>query len=126
MAIANTKKAAALKALTKAGATGHRLLILDGAAAEKSVADSEKTVDVEIDAEASLAWLNGVPMDLNGGKGSVDVLPGNHVLSFEVRGAPGTGWSVKITAPPEAKSEDGDTFDESGFDAGRIKFVVKP
>ncbi len=126
MANANDQKADALKALKRAGATGHKFLILDAEAAEKSVADSEKTVDVEIDAEASLAWLNGVPMDLNGGKGSADVLPGNHVLSFEVRGAPGTTWSVKITAPPESKSEDGDTFDGSGFDAGRIKFVVNP
>jgi hypothetical protein len=126
MASAKDKKAAVLKALKKAGATGHQFLVLDAEAAEKSVADSEEAVEVEIDAEASKAWLNGVPMDLNGGKGSEDVLPGNHVLSFEVRGAPGTAWSVQITAPPEARDKDGDTFDRNGFDAGRIKFVVKP
>jgi hypothetical protein len=120
------KRQAALNALKKAGATGHQFLVLDAVAAEESVADTEKTVEVEIDAEASRAWLNGVPMDLNGGKGSSDILAGNHVLSFEVRGAPGTSWSVAITSPPEAESEDGDTFDGSGFDAGRIKFVVKP
>jgi hypothetical protein len=126
MATAREERAAVLKALKAAGATGHRFLILDAAAAEKSVADSEETVEVEIAAEEPKAWLNGVPMTLNGGKGSDDVLPGNHVLSFEVRGAPGTSWSVKITAPPEATSDDGDTFDGSGFDAGRINFVVKP
>jgi hypothetical protein len=126
MAKTKDRKAAVLKALKKAGATGHQFILLDAAATETSVADSEETVEVEIDAEESKAWLNGVPVDLNGGKGSEDVLPGNHVLSFEVRGAPGTVWSVKITSPPEAKSEDGDTFDGSGFDAGRIKFVVKP
>ena len=126
MATPGDKKSVALKMLKKAGASGHQFLVLDALAADKSVADSEETVEVEIDAEASLAWLNGVPMTLNGDKGSADVLPGNHVLSFEVRGAPGTSWSVKITAPPEAKSEDGDKFDGTGFDAGRIKFVVKP
>jgi hypothetical protein len=126
MASAGDKKAAALKKLKQAGAKGHRLVLLDAAASGESVADAAETVDVEIDAEASLAWLNGVPMGLDEGKGSADVLPGNHVLSFEVRGAPGTAWTVKITAPPEAKSEDGDTFDATGFDAGRIKFVVKP
>jgi hypothetical protein len=118
------RKSRALERLREAGAVPHSLLILADAAEGESLADSQKTVEIEVEAEQALVWLNGVPVPLNNGEGSPDVLPGHHILSFEVRGAPGTNWSVKITSPKEAKSEDGDRFDEAGFDAGRIKFVV--
>jgi len=72
MANASDKKAIALQKLKKAGAKGHQLILLDGDASGQSAADTEETVDVAIDAEASLAWLNGVPMDLQDGKGSAD------------------------------------------------------
>jgi len=94
------------------------------AAKQRTAVGTEEEVDVEIAAEESAAWINKVPLDLKNGKGSMDLLPGKHALTFEVRGAPGTVWSVKITAPKEAKSEDGDNFDDTGFDAGRIKFTV--
>jgi hypothetical protein len=118
------RTAALLKRLTSAGVIQHRLMVLGKPEEANQLSGSEKTVDVEIVAEEAEAWINGIPLALSGGTGSADVLPGHHILSFEVRGAPGTQWSVKITAPPEAKGDDSDTFDESGFDVGRIKFVV--
>jgi hypothetical protein len=42
-----------------------------------------------------------------------------------VRGAPGTAYTVRITAPPEAKLTRGDTFDADAFDAGIAWFTVK-
>lgn len=120
------KTAKLLKRLTDAGAVKHNLMVLVKADEPNQLSGSEKEADVEISAEEGEAWINGVPLELSGGKGSADILPGHHILSFEVRGAPGTTWSVKITAPPEAKGEDGDTFDDSGFDVGRIKFVMNP
>lgn len=118
------KKAAALKKLLAAGGIKHSLVILGNPAHSKELSQSEKEVDVEIDAEEAEAWVNGIPLSLANGSGSTPLLPGHHILSFEVRGAPGTAWSVKITAPREAKAEDGDTFDRSGWDVGRIKFIV--
>jgi hypothetical protein len=119
-------KARALARLRDAGATSHSLLILSEAAEGESLADSQDTVEVEVEAEQALVWVNGIPVQLNNGEGSIDLLPGHHILSFEVRGTPNSEWAVKITSPKEAKSEDGDRFDGSGFDAGRIKFVVNP
>lgn len=118
------KKAAALKKLFAAGGIKHSLVILGNPAHSKELSQSEKKVGVTIDAEEAEAWVNGIPLPLANGSGSTHLLPGHHILSFEVRGAPGTAWSVKITAPKEAKAEDGDTFDQCGWDVGRIKFIV--
>jgi hypothetical protein len=84
----------------------------------------KQEVEVSTRAELARVWIDGVQLRLKSGVGSTEVRPGNHVLSWAVRGAPGTTYHVKITAPDEAKLVRGDTFDDDQFDAGVAWFKV--
>lgn len=83
-------------------------------------------VDVTVKADIARIWIDGVRLKLTDGAGTARVQPGNHhALSWAVKGAPGTSYSIKITAPSEARLTRGDTFDEDAFDAGVAWFKVK-
>jgi hypothetical protein len=82
-------------------------------------------VDISVKADVAKVWIDGTQVRLEGGLGGAKVVPGsNHAISWAVRDAPGTKYSVKITAPSEAKLTHGDTFDDDQFDAGVAWFKV--
>jgi hypothetical protein len=74
-------------------------------------------VDVSVQAEAAKAWMDGKTIRLaSDGTGTATVQPGQHAFSFAVRGAAGTKYTAKITAPASAKYSHTDTFDDAEFD----------
>jgi len=84
-------------------------------------------VDISVNADVAKLWVDGarVRVGANGGA-SVRVAPGgHHALSWAVRGAPGTAYTIRITAPAEARLTRGDTFDADAFDAGIAWFSVR-
>ena len=84
-----------------------------------------KDVKVVTDAEIIKVWIDGTQMKLTNGKGQASVTAGvHHAISWAARGAPGTKYSIKITAPAEAKLERGDTFDEGKLDVAMAWFSV--
>jgi hypothetical protein len=84
------------------------------------------TVDVVISVQAEIAKLRVDDKDLKitAGGATVKAKPGNHALTWAVRGAAGTKYTVKITAPKEAVFSHTDTFDEEQFDAGLKWFKI--
>ena len=84
------------------------------------------TVDVTISVQAEIAKIlvDDKTVKLTAGTATVKVKPGNHTLTWAVRGAAGTKYTVKITAPKEAVFSHTDTFDEEQFDAGLKWFKV--
>ncbi|HEX4347776.1 MAG TPA: hypothetical protein VHZ73_09395 [Vicinamibacterales bacterium] len=86
---------------------------------------SKIEVDVAAKADVAKVWIDGTRVTLTNGIGRARVEPGpHHALSWAVRGAPGTSYSLKITAPAEAKLSHTDTFDHDEFDAGLAWFKV--
>jgi hypothetical protein len=75
-------------------------------------------------AEAIKVWVDGERVPLTNGEAVVRVDPGQHAISWAVRGAPGTSYSLQITRPREAKLARGDTFNEVGLDVGVAWFTV--
>ena len=87
---------------------------------------SKVEVDITVAADVARLWVDGTRVKISAGRASVLVVPGNHhALSWAVRGAPGTSYNIRITAPSEAKLTRGDTFDDEAFDAGVVWFTVK-
>jgi hypothetical protein len=86
---------------------------------------SRKEVAVTARAELIKVWVDGRRVSLTNGTGVVSVEPGKHAISWVVRGARGTTYTLQITKPTEAKLTRGDTFDEVGMDAGVAWFTVK-
>ena len=84
----------------------------------------KRDVTITTRAEGVKVWVDGEAVALNNGDGTITVAPGPHTLSWAVRGAPGTTYSVKITSPKEAKLDEGDTFDDDGIDVGEDDFTV--
>ena len=83
-----------------------------------------KSIEISTQAEVIKVWVDEVPVSIHGGKGSIPRDAGSHSLTWEVRGAPGTSYSIEITSPDESKVKRGDTFDGAGFDAGDAPFQV--
>jgi hypothetical protein len=81
-------------------------------------------VDVSVRADVAKVSVDDTRVKLTNGEGSVKVNPGNHALTWAVRGAAGTTYAIKITAPDESKMTHSDTFDEDQFDVGLRWFKV--
>lgn len=81
-------------------------------------------VEISVKAEVSKVMVDDTVVRLKDGEGAVKVAPGNHSLTWAVRGAAGTKYTVKITAPKEAAFSHSDTFDNEQFDAGLKWFKV--
>lgn len=82
-------------------------------------------VDVSVQAEIAKVWIDGKTVKIAGdGTGTASVPPGQHALSFAVRGAAGTTYTVRITAPASAKYTHSDTFDDAEFDQVLHWFTV--
>jgi hypothetical protein len=82
-------------------------------------------VDISVNADVAKVWVDGTQVRLTDGEGTAKVEPdAHHALTWAVRGAPGTRYTVKITAPKEARLDRGDTFDNDEFDAGLAWFKV--
>ena len=82
-------------------------------------------VDVTVKADAARVWIDGTRVALTDGSGRAAVTPGsNHAMSWAVRGAPGTSYTVRITSPSEARFTHTDRFDDEQFDAGLTWFKV--
>src|SRR5262245_38990148 len=86
---------------------------------------SKVEVDISVKADVAKVSVDDTRVKLSDGEGTVSVKPGNHSLTWAVRGAAGTTYTIKITAPDEAKLSHSDTFDEEQFDAGLKWFKVK-
>jgi hypothetical protein len=84
-----------------------------------------KDVKVSTKAELIKVWIDDKFVPLRDGLGTLTVKAGSHhAISWRVRGAPGTRYTIEITAPEEANLKRGDTFDEDGFDAGVAWFKI--
>lgn len=81
-------------------------------------------VNMSVKAEVAKVMVDDAVLKLKGGEATVKVQPGNHTLTWAVRGAAGTKYTIKITAPKEAIFSHTDTFDEEEFDAGLKWFKV--
>jgi hypothetical protein len=82
-------------------------------------------VDISVKAGVAKVWIDGTQVRLVESAGRAKVDPGSdHAVSWAVRGAPGTKYSVAITAPKEARMTHTDTFDAAQFDAGLAWFKV--
>lgn len=57
---------------------------------------------------------------------TLDVAPGQHVVQWFVRGAPGTTYTVEVTEPAEAAFKFTATLDEAEKDVGFAWIAVKP
>ncbi len=82
------------------------------------------TVDISVKAEIAKLEIDEAPVTLTDGEASVTVPPGKHDITWAVRGAAGTKYSIAISAPKEAAFSHTDTFDEEQFDTGVKTFTV--
>ena len=83
------------------------------------------TVDVKATGELIKVFIDGTRVQLSGGgTGSRNVTSGEHVLSWIVRGAPGSSYLVQITAPSSAAFKEQAKLDDSQLDAGLHFFKV--
>ena len=70
--------------------------------------------------------VDGKRLDFDGdGNGSCDLDPGEHALTWFVRGTPDESYSIEITAPKEACFKHSDQLDDSLQDAGLKWFRIK-
>ena len=76
------------------------------------------TVKVKVTGQLARVFIDGVKLQISGTSGSKTVSTGEHVISWVVRGAPGSTYSVAITAPPEAAFSKEAILDNSMLDAG--------
>ena len=86
------------------------------------------TVKVSYDGGTDLSQvkINDALVLLGNGEASVGLEGGpEHALTWFVRGAPGSSYTLKITAPDEAKFTHEATMDSSTMDAGLHWFTVK-
>ena len=85
----------------------------------------QKAVVIVVAAEQYAVWVSGirVPMGADN-KGVVYVFPGTYHVSWRVRGTPGDGWGIEITAPKEAQFKVSESFDGRGLSSGYRNFKV--
>jgi hypothetical protein len=82
-------------------------------------------VDVKATGELMRVFLDGTKVQLGGdGTGSRALGAGDHVISWVARGAPGSSYSVQITAPAAAAFKKQAKHDDSQLDAGLHFFKV--
>ena len=70
------------------------------------------------------AWMDGEKLKFTKGVARKKVNAGKHRLSWEVRGKPGTTYTIAITKPKEAKCGHKGTLDEDKIDFGYCYFKV--
>lgn len=83
--------------------------------------------EVKVKATGQLikVFIDGIRVTITGGgNGSRNVATGDHAISWHVRGAPGSSYSVQITAPPNAAFLKEVTLDDTQMDAGLHFFKV--
>lgn len=69
-------------------------------------------------------WIDGSVVALNDGVGSKKLSPGDHVISWVVRGAPATAYSVQITDPAPVAFKKEAKLDDTQIDAGMHWFKL--
>jgi hypothetical protein len=70
--------------------------------------------------------IDGQRLEFDGqGNCSWDLDPGEHALTWFVRGTPGESYSIEIAAPREACFKHSDQLDDSLQDAGLKWFRIK-
>ena len=63
-------------------------------------------------------FIDGIRLQFNGSSSSKEVPAGEHVISWVVRGAPGSSFSVAITAPSSSTFSKEAKLDSTMLDAG--------
>ena len=81
-------------------------------------------VDVKATGQLIKVFIDGTRVTLTGDKGGRDVTAGEHAISWNVRGAPGSGYLVQITAPAPVAFKKEAKLDDSQMDAGLHFFKV--
>lgn len=76
------------------------------------------TVKVKAVGELVRVFIDGVRLQLSGTTASKEVPAGEHVISWVVRGAPGSSYSVAIIAPPDSTFSKEAKLDSTMLDAG--------
>lgn len=76
------------------------------------------TVKVKAIGELVRVFIDGVRLQLSGTTASKEVPAGEHVISWVVRGAPGSSYSVAITAPADSTFSKEAKLDSTMLDAG--------
>jgi hypothetical protein len=85
----------------------------------------QKAVVIVVAAEQYAVWVSGIRVPVRSdNKAVVYVFPGTYHVSWRVRGTPGDGWGIEITAPKEAQFKVSESFDESGLSSGFRNFRV--
>lgn len=69
-------------------------------------------------------WIDGSVISLSNGVGSKKLGLGDHVISWVVRGAPATSYSVEITSPTAIAFKKEAKLDETQIDAGMHWFKL--
>jgi hypothetical protein len=82
------------------------------------------TVKVKATGELIRVFIDGIRLKFTGATASKDVSAGEHVVSWVVRGAAGSSFSVAITAPAEATFSKEAILDTSMLDAGVHFFQI--
>jgi hypothetical protein len=82
--------------------------------------------DVKVKATGDLmrVFIDGIRLRFSGATASKEVSAGEHVISWVARGAPGSSFSVAITAPTEATFSKEAKLDTSMLDAGVHFFQI--
>ena len=70
------------------------------------------------------AFIDDVELFFDGGEARQNRPPGEHGLTWFVRGTPGTQYTIEIADPVEARFKREDTIDSSTKDAGVKWFRV--
>jgi hypothetical protein len=82
-------------------------------------------VDVNATAELIKVFIDGTRVTLSGANtGSRNVAAGEHAISWNVRGAPGSSYTVQITAPSAVAFRKDAKLDDTQMDAGLHFFKV--
>jgi len=82
------------------------------------------SVKVKITGTLVRVFIDGIRLHFKGQTATKDVPAGEHVISWVVRGAPGSTFSVAITAPSDAEFSKEAKLDTSMLDAGVHFFQI--
>jgi len=76
------------------------------------------TVKVKATGDVFRVFIDGIRLQFSGANASKNVAPGEHVISWVVRGAPSSSYSVAITAPADSTFSKEAKLDSTMLDAG--------